>query len=407
MNTPAAFSRPLFWACLALAGLLILAACGKSGPPPKPTAVNTLRLVPQSEWPLLLDDLDAKSFFAAAESSLAYLRRVKPDKRFTFGPHAMTAAQMAAMLDDLKDLLYRHPDPVTRSEFLRAKYVLLESVGRDGEGEVLMTGYYEPLLQARRMAQGSFEYPVYALPEDLVWIDLKQFSPDLPKKRLVGQVSGHKVKPYPDREAIDFNQALEGKAEVLGYVGDPVEVFFLHIQGSGQLEFGDGSRQRVGYAASNGQPYRSIGRMMLREKLMEPGAMSMQGIKAYLEAHPEQRRKVLAHNPSYVFFRPLPATGGPLGCFEQPLTAGRSIATDRRLFPGLALGFVSGTMPASGGGQRQFSRFVFNQDTGGAIRGPGRLDLFFGTGPQAGALAGRMKNPGRLYFFFPRELMGR
>ena len=140
---------------------------------------------------------------------------------------------------------------------------------------------------------------------------------------------------------------------------------------------------------------------------MEPGAMSMQGIKAYLEAHPEQRRKVLTHNPSYVFFRPLPPTGGPLGCFEQPLTAGRSIATDRRLFPGLALGFIDGTMPAAGGGERAFSRFVFNQDTGGAIRGPGRLDLFFGSGAEAGALAGRMKNPGRMYFFFPKELMGR
>jgi len=406
MKPSPATRRCLVWVLL-LAGLLMLAACITPGPPPKPTASTTLRLVPEGEWPLLLDDLDAKSFFAAAESSLAYLRRVGPDKRFTFGPHQMTAAQMADMLEDLKDLLYREPDPVARGAWLRGKYALLESVGRDGEGEVLMTGYYEPVLSARRMAQGSYQNPVYALPEDLVWIDLRKFSPDLPAKRLVGRVQGHQVGPYPDREAIDFKRALEGKAEVLGYVPDPVEVFFLHIQGSGQLEFGDGSRLRVGYAASNGRPYRSIGRMMLQEKLMEPGAMSMQGIKAYLEAHPNERRRVLSHNPSYVFFRPLPPTGGPLGCFEQALTGGRSIATDRRLFPGLALAFIMGTMPAAEGGERQFSRFVFNQDTGGAIRGPGRLDLFFGSGPEAGALAGRMKNPGRLYFFFPRELMGR
>ncbi len=406
MKRLARTSRRVAWVLLLL-GLALVFACGKAGPPAKPTAMNTLRLVPEAEWPLLLDDLDAKSFFAAAESSLSYLRRVPPDKRFTFGPHAMTAAQMAEMLEELKDLLYRQPDPVERGAFLRRDYVLLESIGRDGEGEVLMTGYYEPVLEARRMAQGSFQHPIYALPEDLVWIDLRQFGAQYPAKRLVGRVKGHKVGPYPDREAIDFNQVLEGKAEVLGYVPDPVEVFFLHIQGSGQLAFGDGSRLRVGYAASNGQPYRSIGRMMLAEKLMQPGQMSMQGIKAYLEAHPDQRRRVLTHNPSYVFFRPLPPTGGPLGCFEQPLTGGRSIATDRRLFPGLALGFIAGSMPAEKGGERQFSRFVFNQDTGGAIRGPGRLDLFFGSGPEAGALAGRMKNPGRLYFFFPRKLMER
>jgi membrane-bound lytic murein transglycosylase A len=401
-------SRRCLWTWpLLLAGLLFLAACGKPAPPAQPTATSALRLVPGDQWPLLLDDLSAKSFFAAAESSLGYLRRVSPAKRFTFGPYSMTAAQMAAMIEEIKDLLYREPDPVARAAWLRRKYALLESIGRDGQGDVLMTGYYEPMLAARRQARGSFQHPVYALPEDLVWIDLKQFGRNLPAKRLVGQVRGHQVRPYPDREAIDFKRALQGKAKVLGYVADPVEVFFLHIQGSGLLEFSDGGRLRVGYAASNGQPYRSIGKLLLAQGLMQPEDMSMQGIKAYLEAHPGQRRKVLSHNPSYVFFRPLPPTGGPLGCFGQPLTAGRSVATDRRIFPGLALGFISGSMPAPGGGVREFSRFVFNQDTGGAIRGPGRLDLFFGSGPRAGALAGRMKNPGRLFFFFPLQLMGR
>lgn len=388
-----------------LAVLALLAGCVTTGPPPTPTPQNILRVVPKDDWPLLLDDLDARSFFQAAESSLGYLRKVSPDKRFTFGPYQMSAAQMAAMLEDLKDLLYRQPDPVERSRALQQKYALLESVGRDGRGEVLMTGYYEPVLKARRQAQGSFKYPVYAMPEDLVWIDLRQFGEQYPAKRLVGQVKGNRVQPYPDREAIDYKKVIEGKAEVLGYVSDSVEVFFLHIQGSGQLEFEDGAKRRVGYASSNGQPYRSIGKMLLNKKLMEPGSMSMQGIKAFLETNPQYLRQVLSHNPSYVFFRPLPVIGGPLGCFGQPLTAGRSVATDRRLFPGLTLGYITGTMPALGGGSEPLARFVFNQDTGGAIRGPGRLDLFFGSGPQAGELAGRMKNPGKLYFFFPRDLM--
>jgi len=399
-------ARVARWVVL-LATLALLAGCITTGPPPTPTPQNTLRVVPEADWPLLLDDLDARSFFQAAESSLGYLRKVNPDKQFTFGPYRMSAAQMAAMLDELKDLLYRRPDPVSRSEALQQKYALLESVGRDGRGEVLMTGYYEPMLKARRQPQGSFKYPVYAMPEDLVWIDLRQFGEQYPAKRLVGQVKGNRVQPYPDREAIDYKKVIEGKAEVLGYVSDPVEVFFLHIQGSGQLEFEDGARRRVGYASSNGQPYRSIGKMLLNKKLMEPGSMSMQGIKAFLEANPQYLRQVLSHNPSYVFFRPLPVIGGPLGCFGQPLTGGRSVATDRRLFPGLTLGYITGTMPATGGGSEPLARFVFNQDTGGAIRGPGRLDLFFGSGPQAGELAGRMKNPGKLYFFFPRELMKR
>ncbi|MCF8042890.1 MAG: MltA domain-containing protein [Desulfarculaceae bacterium] len=406
MKTLSARLHPARWFAV-MAVLAMLAGCVTTGPPPSPTANNTLRVVPEGDWPLLLDDLDARSFFQAAESSLGYLRKVSPDKRFTFGPYQMSAAQMAAMLEDLKDLLYRLPDPVSRSQALQQKYVLLESVGRDGKGEVLMTGYYEPVLKARRQAQGSFKYAVYAMPEDLVWIDLRQFGEQYPAKRLVGQVKNHRVRPYPDREAIDYKKVIEGKAEVLGYVSDPVEVFFLHIQGSGQLEFEDGARRRVGYASSNGQPYRSIGKMLLNKKLMEPGSMSMQGIKAFLEASPQYLRQVLSHNPSYVFFRPLPVIGGPLGCFGQPLTGGRSVATDRRLFPGLTLGYITGTMPATGGGSEPLARFVFNQDTGGAIRGPGRLDLFFGSGPQAGELAGRMKHKGKLYFFFPRELMKR
>ncbi|MCB2192171.1 MAG: MltA domain-containing protein [Deltaproteobacteria bacterium] len=388
-----------------LAALALVSACAKPGPPPPPTAHNTLRVVPEGDWPLLLDDLDARSFFQAAESSLAYLRKVNPNKQFTFGPYRMSAVQMAVMLEELEDLLYRLPDPVERSRALQQNYVLLESMGRDGKGQVLMTGYYEPVLQARRQPQGSFQYPVYALPEDLVWIDLRQFGEQYPSKRLVGQVKGHKVRPYPDREAIDYKKVIQGKAEVLGYVSDPVEVFFLHIQGSGQLEFADGVRRRVGYASSNGHPYRSIGKMLLNKKLMEPGSMSMQGIKAFLEANPQYLRQVLSHNPSYVFFRPLQVMGGPIGCFGRPLTGGRSVATDRRLFPGLALAYITGDMPATGGGTEPLARFVFNQDTGGAIRGPGRLDLFFGSGPQAGELAGRMKYPGKLYFFFPRKLI--
>jgi membrane-bound lytic murein transglycosylase A len=136
---------------------------------------------------------------------------------------------------------------------------------------------------------------------------------------------------------------------------------------------------------------------------MDAEGMSMQAIQRFLADNPRQLRRVLAHNPSYVFFRPLEAVGGPLGCYETPLTAGRSIATDRRIFPGLAACYIQGEAPAPDGGVAPLMRLVLNQDTGGAIRGPGRLDLFFGSGAAAGELAGRMKHPGRLYFLAPRR----
>ncbi len=136
---------------------------------------------------------------------------------------------------------------------------------------------------------------------------------------------------------------------------------------------------------------------------MNRDEMSMQNIKALLLKHPELRHRVLSQNPSYVFFRKLSPEGGPLGCFELPLTPGRSVALDRRVFPGLAPGFILGTRPAAGGGTAPFGRFIVSQDTGGAIRGPGRLDLFYGSGPEAGLLAGRMKNAGQLFFLAPRR----
>jgi membrane-bound lytic murein transglycosylase A len=359
--------------------------------------------VEPADWPILYDDLDAASLHQACQESLGYLRRVPPGREFAFADYSVTAAEMAAGLERLRDVLVRLPDPLERTEALKRHFILFRSRGRDGRGEVLMTGYYEPVLEARKRRTPAFDQPLYAVPEDLVWVDLEEFGGDLPDKRLVGQVQGRRVLPYPDREAIDFRGAIADQAEVLAWVEDPVEAFFLHIQGSGQVRFADGTRLRLGYAATNGRPYRSIGRLLIDEGLMDAEGMSMQAIQRFLADNPEQLRRVLSHNPSYVFFRPLEAVGGPLGCYETPLTAGRSIATDRRIFPGLAACYVQGEAPAPDGGVAPLTRLVLNQDTGGAIRGPGRLDLFFGSGRQAGELAGRMKHLGRLYFLAPRR----
>lgn len=396
----------MFKGAVMFIALALLASGLAAGCAPEPrgpvSAAAALEPVPEAEWPLMLDDLDMQSFVQACDNSLAYLRRLPPDRQFTFGPYRVTAGRMIAGLQKAKELFTTIADPVARTEAFKRAFILLRSVGSDGRGTVLMTGYYEPVMAARRQPQGPYVNPLYGLPEDLVHIDLKAFGIDGSKQRLVGRLKGKWVVPYPDRDQIDHQQAIKGKAEVLAYLADPVESFFLHIQGSGQVVFADGSRLRLGYAASNGHPYRSIGALLIAEGLLPRHQVSMQSIQAFLAAHPQERRRILGHNPSYVFFRTLSAEGGPLGCYNQPVTGGRSIATDRRIFPGAALVFINGYLPGSGNQPEPFSRFAFNQDTGGAIRGPGRLDLYFGTGRQAGGLAGRMKHRGVMYFLAPR-----
>ena len=388
------------WACLLIAALA-LSGCGGGKDSAKREGPALVKLA-QDEWPKLHDDMDLASLDEACSYSLAYLERT-PSKRFSFGEYVLTGQEMAAGIRRFMQIMFIHSDAANRAEALKREFWLFKSKGSDGEGKVLFTGYYEPVLNASKQPGGGFVNPLYAMPQDLVTIELGLFGDDMPKKRLVGQVKRRKVVPYPDREAIDFKLAIQKTAEPLAYLADPVEAFFLHIQGSGQVIFRDGSRLRLGYAGTNGRPYRSIGRYLIDQGLMEYEGMSMQAIKAFLEKNPQHKREVLSPNPSYVFFRPLSADGGPLGCYEQPVTGGRSIATDRRIFPGLAVTYITGLQPAPGGGQAPLARFALNQDTGGAIRGPGRLDFYFGSGDAAGALAGRMKHVGEMYFLAPKK----
>jgi len=405
------------WALLA--ALTLLTACVTPTPTPPPAAVpekpaGPLVEVPPDEWPLMLDDLDAASLVEACNQSLTYLRRVPPERMFNYGPHQRSAVAVASGLERLRDILVRVPDPAQRREILQRDFILLASRGSDDQGRVLMTGYYEPVLPGRRQPQPPFVHPLYGLPDDLINYSLRELCEEhserlgmdcsqLPSTRLVGRTSKHRLEKYYDRAAIDYQEVLRDKAEVLAYVDNLVEQFFLHIQGSGLVVFPDGRRVRLGYLASNGRPYRAIGKDLIQRGLLTRDQMSMQRIKQVLDANPQLRREVLAENPSYVFFRELPAVGGPLGALGVPVTAGRSIAVDRSLFPDAGAAFIVGSRPAPGGRAVDFSRFVLAHDTGGAIKGPGRLDLFFGSGDQAGELAGRMKHEGRLYFLAPRR----
>lgn len=382
--------------------VLVFGGC-PSKPPVVPPSSDILEIVPDDLWPSLVDDLDRASLEAASAPSVAYLERLPPGQTIEFGRFERTAEELARGVSRACEIIVASPSMRERTALLQNEFLLLRSVGRDDDGEVLFTGYYEPLLDARREPSEGFRHPVFVIPDDLVTVDLRDFGLTADNQRIVGRVDKQRLVPYFDRDDIDFDIALAAGTEVLGYVDDPVDVFFLHVQGSGTLVFPDGGRSRAGYAATNGRAYRSIGRLLIDDGLVSREDMSMQAIRAYLEDHPEDLRRVLAFNPSYVFFRSLPAEGGPLGCYGEPVTGGRSIATDRELFPAPVMAWINAMAPSLDGGEKPVARFVLNQDTGGSIRGPGRVDLFFGQGDEAGEIAGRTKHLGELYFLLPKR----
>lgn len=278
---------------------------------------------------------------------------------------------------------------------------------RDGEDDVgLFTGYYEPELAGDRRRRGPFVHPLYLHPRDMQVVDLGDFKRDLAGRKLTGIVRQGRFRPYWDRAEIEAG-ALAGRGLELLWVSDPVALFFLQIQGSGRVRLPDGTLVRVGYAGQNGHDYTAIGKVLVERGEMTLEEVSLQSIRAWLRAHPREARGVLDANRSYVFFRTLPGRGA-VGAAGVELTAGRSLAVDDDFLPyGLPL-FLSTTLPAAPEVGRPaetlFARLLVAQDTGGAIRGPVRGDLFLGAGAEAEAIAGRMKQRGRLWLLWPKRL---
>ncbi len=273
----------------------------------------------------------------------------------------------------------------------------------DGSAEGLVTGYYEPILAGSRVRTEKARFPVYGVPDDLVVVDLAALHPELNSLRLRGRIEGRRLVPYWSRAEIEERSREIGggsgfEARVLAWVQDPVELFFLQIQGSGQIQLESGERIRLGYADQNGHPYRSIGRQLVERGELKLEQASMQGIKGWALANPEKLTELLNWNSSYVFFREIDSSDGPIGALGVPLSAGYSIAVDARFVPLGAPVFLATTEPLS---TRPLERLMVAQDTGGAIRGPVRADFYWGTGDAAGALAGRMRQPGRMWLLWP------
>lgn len=262
-----------------------------------------------------------------------------------------------------------------------------------------VTGYYEPLLNGSRTRTARYKFPLYSPPQDLITVDLSDLHPDLKHRRLRGRLEGTRLVPYFSREDIDGSKTPLKGLELV-WVDDAVESLFLQIQGSGQIQFENGERMRVGYADQNGHPFRGIGGLLVRRGELRLEQASMQGIKDWARRHPRKVQQYMNANPSYVFFRELaPDLPGPLGALGVPLTAQRSVAIDPRIVPLGAPVFLSTTFPAS---PQPLQRLMVAQDTGGAIAGPARADFFWGFGDAAGKQAGRMKQNGHMWVLLPK-----
>ena len=393
------FLNPKFALVLTIALAIFITGC--PAPVKKPPEETAMVRRSSFSYPDFGDDLELDGLEHSILKSLVYLQRVPADRTYQFGKDRFDAAHLIKSLQHFLDFIRTSPSSKELKKFIRSNYNVYESVGRNQRGEVLFTGYYEPHLRGALQKNDEYPYPIYALPTDLVKIDLSAFNEKYKGESIIGRYTGQTVVPYHDRREIDDEDALVGKAEPLVWVKDPVDVFFLQIQGSGKVFLNTGEVINVHYHGTNGRPYRSIGQLLIEEQKIPKEEMSMQKIRSYLQAHPEEMAPVLNYNPSYVFFKLEPE--GPLGYLNVLLTPGRSVALDRRLFPPAALAYVQTKKPVvNGAGQidswADCSRFVLNQDTGGAIRGPGRADLFWGNGPYAEIAAGHLAHTGKLYF---------
>lgn len=289
-------------------------------------------------------------------------------------------------------------DPLALRLFFESGFVPYRVRHADGATTGMITGYYVPELTASRERSERFAWPLHGVPEDLLVIDLRSVYPELGDYRLRGRIEGRRVIPYWSRAEIDAGKgALDDN--VLFWIENPVELFFMQIQGSGRLVFEDGSRVMVHYADQNGHPFRSIGKLLLERGEMSRDQMSMQNIKAWAAVNPERVKTLLAENPSYVFFSTLAGNPeNPPGALGVPLTPGRSIAVDPRFIPLGVPVFLATSWPNS---REPLRRLVLAQDTGGAIKGAVRADFYWGAGNEAGALAGRMKQKGQMWVLLP------
>ncbi len=363
---------------------------------------QALHPVHSSLSPLFLDDFNRQSLLLAAKRQATYLQGLPKDTHFTLAGRTSTSTQLLTSIRYFIQIVEQTTNRQSLSRIIQDKFTIYQAAGKSKGGvfgQMLVTGYYEPLFAGSLQRENPFLYPLYSPPADLINRKSRHG-----QKTLLGRFKDGVFRPYWTRAEIENHNILNGNELI--YLKDPFEAFLLHVQGSGKIQFRDGSIRAVCYANSNGHPYRSIGKLLIDEKKMAKEEATLPAIEAYLRRHSADMTRILQYNPRFIFFR-WGDNSGPRGSNNILLTAGRSIAIDQQVLPSGTIGFLTSRRPvfAKDGRLRSWipmQRFVFPQDSGAAIQGAGRVDLFLGDSNEAKLMAGLMKEEGILYFLLKK-----
>ncbi|MFH1619986.1 MAG: MltA domain-containing protein [bacterium] len=392
---------------LAFSLLLITGCVTPPGPGLKPAAVPALRQVATENFPRFSDTAGKASFLLAAERSASYFDSFKGKKKFyRVTDRKVTPELLGRTVRELAKIMKEAADENELNRRIREKFDLFRSAGSDGEGRVVFSSYYEPVLDASLTRTPEYAYPIYARPKDLVTVNLENFDGTKWKgEKVNGRLKDGQIVPYFSREQIDFKKVFKGKGLELAWLKNRADIMDLHIEGSGKLRLPDGKIIKAGFAATNGLPFKGWMTVLTNSGVIPGNEITHEKAKKYLLEHQDAEPWILSTNRRYTFFQltemndPLE---GPTGTIGVPLVAGRSAAVDAQIFPLGALAYMEAPLPQVDDkgnvlGIAADSRFVLCQDTGGAILGPGRVDFFAGSGPKAKAFAFNLWESGKFY----------
>ncbi|TSA46637.1 MAG: transglycosylase [Deltaproteobacteria bacterium] len=379
--------------------------------PPSPSSLPEIPIplvrLPIDRFPLFTDDMDLESLETAVEKSLQYYKRAAGKGPVRMDDTWVSVKDLQESLIALREILRSGDTAEVRQSRIRETFDVYQSTGLEGKNTVLFTGYFESILKGSLKKTEEYRYPVYKAPDDAITVNLGKFRDRYKNEQLIGRVKNGELVPYYSRSEIENQGSLAGRNLELAWVDDPVDLYFMHTQGSGKIELTDGRFLQIGYALKNGRPFQSVSPYLLKMGKISPQENSYKEIKKYLKEHPDELSEILGHNESFIFFRIV--REGPIGAIEEILTPGRSIATDPDLFPKGALAFIRTRKPildkeGNVESWTPYSRFVVSQDVGGVIKGAGRVDLFCGSGGEAEMLAGSLKERGELYFLVKKRV---
>jgi len=365
-----------------------------------------LHRLAENEIPVFTDDLDIDSLLQSGRHQAAYLQRQDPAKKISFGADHYDNGWLLLSVQELLAKLLQNPDNKELNRFFKQNYLVYQAGGRTGAAErgMLVTGYYEPIFTGNLTKKPPFLTPIYSPPKSLVSL------PAANGKIKTGRYTGdHIFVNFWSRAEIENNNLLQGNE--LAFLQDPFDAFLLHVQGSGRILLPDKSIRSVHFAGSNGLDYKSIGKLLVDEKVMTLEEVNIPAIRAYLRDHPDQQQRILQHNPRFIFFNWGDVMTPTKGSSGESLTPGRSIAMDAAALPGGTIAYLVTRRPVVAGdgnitGWIPLNRFVFPQDSGAAIKGTGRVDIFWGTGNYAEVAANHMHEEGALFFLVKKGFPG-